>query len=419
MSAGESAAVRLCGMRNTSLHRCLNQEEFFFRHVQEDGSCTAMTRSALSQSEINARKYHGLRESEAHKRIKSLVERSLMVDGNFHNIEQEKIWRAARDFRSFRRPDVQASTAVGKFAFEAQLSTTFLNVVVDRRAFYKCDGALLIWVLGSFEDSYRRMTTDDLLFSNYSNIFVVDEETVRLSEAKRCFLLRCHFRKPERDGNRLIASWSQQIVAFHELTLDFENQRAFYFDYAGEEAGLKAAIAGEAMEAHRLLRNRFFDLWNMREQPNYQEGSYRQKWDRLRDELKNIGINIPLDPRADSGFTALMNAMQSMEAGQPEGWRFNKLVEVAHKIADQYPQHLFALGCAIRHFSRASALALQDTTGKWRVRRTEIRKGMKSNDPKYKPDEFWLPALGLLFPEISKPIQARMNQMTTELLAEF
>jgi hypothetical protein len=62
--------------------------------------------------------------------------------------------------------------------------------------FYRDVGAHLIWVLASFSEDYRRMTTDDLLFSNNSNVFVVDEETVRLSEEAKRFHLRCHYRIP-------------------------------------------------------------------------------------------------------------------------------------------------------------------------------------------------------------------------------
>src|SRR5665213_1518130 len=39
-----------------------DDKKFFFRHQLEDGRCSAKTRGRLSQGEINARKYHGLRE---------------------------------------------------------------------------------------------------------------------------------------------------------------------------------------------------------------------------------------------------------------------------------------------------------------------------------------------------------------------
>ena len=47
------------------------------------------------------------------------------------------------------------------------------------------------------------MTTDDLLFSNNSNVFVVDDETARISEERKRFHLRCHFRRPFLNGEAM------------------------------------------------------------------------------------------------------------------------------------------------------------------------------------------------------------------------
>lgn len=166
--------LRECLKRNEPRHACVlcwtpvylvasPRKRFHFRHIREDGICTAKTRSGLTENQIRARKYHGLRESEAHRRIKALIERSLRADPEFkaESIQIERRWNAREDSKLWRQPDVQAQSAAGRFAFEAQLSTTFLDVVVSRRLFYREEGAILVWVLGSFSHDYRRMTTDD------------------------------------------------------------------------------------------------------------------------------------------------------------------------------------------------------------------------------------------------------------------
>ena len=157
-----------------------------------------------------------MRESEAHKRIKHLIERSLRADSVFETeaIIQEKRWNSTHDPKTWRTPGVQAVSPEGRFAFEAQLSTTFLDVVVSRRMFYRDEGAHLIWVLASFSEDYRRMTTDDLLFSNNSNVFVVDDETVRVSEETKRFHLRCHYRVPFCDVGSISDKWQEAIVPF-------------------------------------------------------------------------------------------------------------------------------------------------------------------------------------------------------------
>jgi hypothetical protein len=231
-------------------------KRFFFRHKSEDGSCPAITRGALTQEEIRERKYHGLRESEAHKRIKSLIERSLIADPAFatESIVSEKRWNSAHDPKKWRQPDVQAVSAAGKFAFEVQLSTTFLDVVVSRRLFYRAEGALLVWVLASFSPEYRRLTTDDLLFSNNSNIFVVDDETVRVSEDKKSFHLKCFFRRPFRDGDVIDATWDSALVKFADLVKDPDRQRIYGRHYRRAFAGFISH--GEATPGSNLTRLR-------------------------------------------------------------------------------------------------------------------------------------------------------------------
>ncbi|MDH8399264.1 hypothetical protein QIG82_27740, partial [Klebsiella pneumoniae] len=72
-----------------------------------------------------------------------LIERSLSADVSFapESIVQETRWRATSDPKTWRQPDVQAAREGQRFAFEVQLSTTFLGVVVERRIFYREEGA--------------------------------------------------------------------------------------------------------------------------------------------------------------------------------------------------------------------------------------------------------------------------------------
>lgn len=86
---------------------CSPDKKFFFRHAIDPESCKK-TRGSLNQAEILARKYHGLRESKAHKDLKRLIEESLLADCNFRNIAVESYWRPKVGNVFGRRPDVQA-----------------------------------------------------------------------------------------------------------------------------------------------------------------------------------------------------------------------------------------------------------------------------------------------------------------------
>lgn len=392
-----------CSLCSVPVYLVANQlKHFFFRHITEDGSCPAETRSALSRDEILARKYDGVRESEPHKRIKALIVRSLSADPSFSEILSERQWRSSHDERSRRQPDVQAKGPWGRTAFEVQLSTTFLDVVAGRRSFYKQEGALLVWVMGNFDPEYRRLTTDDLLFTNNSNILVVDGETTNLSEAECQFYVRCHFRRPMREGDRLTDRWESCVVPFSELTCEKEAQHCWYFDYDRQASALRAEIDKDLQERERAkldaLRSELFSFWLSRKHNTAPDENDVRSWTTLLGALSDHGISLPPSPDGDSGFIALMNGVASAKEGKPVGWNFKHLVEVAHRIADGYPQHVVAFGHAARLFKRDDMLAEQDRTGKWKRRSAAIGASLRKGQPDFAPDPVSILLVDFLMP---------------------
>lgn len=417
-----------CALCSTPVYVVASADKkFFFRHIEEDGSCRACTRGALSMAEIRARQYYGQRESEAHKRIKALIERSLAVDPEFQTVALERTWRSARDPKARRQPDVQTrSRRFGAIAFEAQLSNSFLSEIAGRRAFYRENGGLLVWILGHFAPEYRRMALDDILFSNNSNVFTVDEETAAVSEKRRALHLRCHYRRPRRAGSSVVDEWQEEIVAFADLTRDVETQTSFFFDYVGEEKRLRAMIAAdEEAERERVdeaLRDEFFALWASGPQfPLQGDSDLHARWQELSSALASRGIEIPhLDPNDDRGFRAMVNGVLSARDGKPVGWRFDTLLQVAHCIFDQHKGQLFTFGCALRHYERDRLIEAQDKHGKWAKRRREIIEALRRFGSDFEPDSRWLPALLFLFPEIGKQTEKRIASFNrTEADCDF
>jgi hypothetical protein len=388
----------ICAICGTPVYLVANvHKRFFFRHKTEDGSCPAVTRGALSEEEIRARKYRGLRESEAHKRMKQLIERSLRADPAFETeaIIQEKRWNSAHDPKTWRKPDVQAVSTEGRFAFEAQLSTTFLDVVVSRRMFYRDEGAHLIWVLASFSEDYRRMTTDDLLFSNNSNVFVVDDETVRISEETKRFHLRCHYRVPFCDADSIHDKWQEAVVPFSAVKKQIERQRAYYFDYQTEEARCSEAL-------DQQLRDDVIAYWteNMTRHTEGTEG-HLDRWREIKERLAARKVAVPDRPAWDSGFRGMMHAVLSALKGYAIGRRFDTLVQCAHQTAQIHPENLLAFAFAVEVGGHKELLKSQDLTGKWARRCEVMRTQFRKRDPKYTPPPEWIPALSFLFPEVA------------------
>lgn len=381
------------------------EKSFYFRHTIEDGSCPALTRSPYSAQQISAMKYLGARESEAHKRMKTRLVQSLEADPRFANIKAEKNWRAASNPSAYKRPDVQAQYGAVRIALEVQLSTTFLEVVVSRREFYRDEQAMLLWVLPRFNPDYRRLTDDDIFFPNNSNMLVVDDETLRLSQEQKAFHVRCWYWEPYLDGERLEHRWSERLCRFDELTLDVPGQRAFYFDVAGRRVELRRQQVEQRIALRKLaeddVRQRFYDFcdaWNDAESFEQVES----EWYELVDALAELGISIPQRPDGDGKFRSLALALLSVKLGRPVGFRFKKLVEVLHTIAERYKDLVWHVGWAVRVYDRAALIASEDRHGKWASRQKSIRAAMKAGAKEYQPYAQWGQALALLFPEMTQ-----------------
>lgn len=225
-----------------------DRKGFFFRHEIEDDRCPAKTRGDLSQEEINARKYDGIKESLAHIHMKNMVIRSLEADPRFSDIQYEKRW-AGKITDRWRKPDVSAVYDDGgpggplKVAFEVQLSTTFLDVIAERRLFYLKENALLFWIFAEFHDTGRRLMQDDIFFNNNQNAFVVTNQTLALSMEHKAFHVDCRWYEPMADGGS--SPLQQAFVPFHELRIERTTQRAFHFDYDAALAALPPDLTPE------------------------------------------------------------------------------------------------------------------------------------------------------------------------------
>ena len=100
--------------------------------------------------------------------------------------------------------------------------------------FYRGEGALLVWILRRFDEHCRRLTEDDILFSNNWNVLVVNADTVRASEAEQRCLFLCFYREPFLSGDTITERWRERLVAIDELHFDVEKQHCYWFDYEGE-----------------------------------------------------------------------------------------------------------------------------------------------------------------------------------------
>lgn len=373
------------------------RKNFYLRHRSEDGSCPAVTHSGLTEAEMRAMKYRGAQESDAHLRTKELLVRSLAADPGFSDVRVEATWRASEGLIGLRRPDVSARCGDLRAAFEVQLSTTFLDVVLGRKRFYRDEGAALVWILPSFDPSYRRMTTDDILFGNNSNILVVDEATVAASIAASQLIVRAWHRQPRIEGEHIVDDWVARLVAWSDLLIDVDRQTVCAFDFAAAESAAISELAqlreqqkaakeamwrAAAVAAEQELRTEIFE-WALAEDRVDDLVGYYRRWPELNYDLAAYCANLLGTPSDVRVPIRMVKVIETAKAGKPVGFGYDTLVEVAHHLFHQRPELLMGFGHLLRAYGHHHLLAEQDSSGKWAGKVSANREAMR-RDPHFR-----------------------------------
>jgi hypothetical protein len=84
-----------------------------------------------------------------------------------------------------------------------------------------------------FPPGYRRMTDDDILFGNNSNVFVVDEKSAAASETARTFIMTCWYRKPLIKGDEIVDEWVERQVCWMRSRLMWTARQLSYSTMRG------------------------------------------------------------------------------------------------------------------------------------------------------------------------------------------
>jgi Family of unknown function (DUF6035) len=399
----EGQPMYLCAECFTPVYICRRKEEkrFFFRHSKEDGRCSAVTRGELSHEEINARKYNGAKESQLHRQMKEWLVDSLRACGRFHEIHAERRWAGVMTGQ-WRQPDVEAKFHDLRIAFEVQLSTTFLDVIAERRLFYLKEGGLLFWVFARFDADARRLTVDDVFYNNNQNAFVVSQATRDASVAAGDFLLDCIWSEPASGQTEPHLRRGQ--ASFQDLTLDLERQQAYFFDYAAARAQQERDGAAERANWPQEFENWFLQI------AEQHSSLYDQE-----DELAKFPQNVP-DHWGDGEMltttplrhygkemrvpVAMLDAFYSAKHGRPVGLNRKQFIEVAHYLAGSYQRYLLWFRRALQVYGRATLLKQQDKSGNWAKRVKAYMQNMKKNPEDYAPDQTHQSLFEFLFPEL-------------------
>lgn len=377
--------------------RTKNEQRFFFKHRHEDGNCPAITRGSLDQRELDARKYNGAKESTLHVNMKNWIVECLTADGRFEDIRQESRWIGPLT-GAWRRPDVSAKFNGIPIAFEVQLSTTYLNVIAERRLFYLEQGGLLFWIFAVFDSEHRRMTEEDVFYNNNQNAFIVNADTLVQSLANKEFILECVWAEPTKGGGT--SAFHRKRISFHDLTLEKDSQRAYYYDFDGA----KQKLSEDANIVAQRLRDDF-ETWCGA--CGYYSENRDAEWAEFKRRFHPFGFAFP---RYLSGVDfSLFLSLYSAKNNKPWGSKRKKLIEVAHRVATSEKPHLIWFMHAVRHYGHLTTMEAEGETRKWQVKYQGCRKEFLQNRELYRPPLEKLALVEFLFPELC-PLPLPGNQ---------
>src|SRR5690606_27268865 len=268
--------VKLIGRRLLG-HRA---KTLYFSHLYNSDDCIIKTTSRLTTEQIRCIKYNGEKESKLHENLKLKIAHFLMQDSSVDNVVIEKIYKDKRISDQWKKPDVMARFEHKTIAFELQLSTTFLSVIVSRSIFYQAHGVFLIWIFPHFSlnSDIQKFTQKDVYYNNSFNVYVFDHDCESRSETKGKLILKCFYKEFSIIGEEIKSDWLFDYISLDKLTFVKISSKVFYKNADEQKKGLKKELE---RRKQNIIEKRFED--RIEKAVNYIRMYYRYDTDPIPD----------------------------------------------------------------------------------------------------------------------------------------
>ena len=329
------------------LNCLMSGQRFYFAHIKRENNCPQLEKKNWTKERIEAAKYNGQKESLPHKQMKGDLCRVLEADSRFSDIAVEEVVKG-EDPSTWRKPDVRALyNGALRVVFEIQLSTTFLDVVLARRDFYREKGELLVWVFKKFSLRDARMMEFDTFHANNMNAIVLDQKAQEWCQQHGKLGLKCVWVEPKHEDGQLSHSEYSDIVDFEDLSKSVEDQQSYWFDYNGKRAIVDAELERwREVERVRNIRESFFDAFDPTLDADDQSKYANKFFPEM--NLRSNDIKWRLN-----GYLRMMNAART---GDPTkrggGWGFSNFKNIYDNVYKSHTSLYFLFCCAMKAYSR-------------------------------------------------------------------
>ncbi len=396
---------------------------FHFAHLKDSEDCHIKTDNKYTKEEIQRIKYNGAKESILHFELKNLIANNLennkKTNKGIEEIYVEKVVKNERISKEWKKPDILTIYKSLKVAFELQLSTTFLSVIVSRQEFYIKNQIFLVWIFDNFKikDAERKFTQSDVFYSNNQNGFELDEIAKQKSSQMKDLVLHCYYKKPIIRKNKIEYEWNDEYVTLNDLIFDKKNFKIFYFDVKQEKIKLQNQL-NEINNSHKtkllhilnydsnLITSDYYKMDKITElfKDGYKLKKADKKYIKLKYEnsLKKLYISYKDDFMLII-WTVFLSKMKNKEQierllnlsinstafhliaikfGKVVNYKFDNLIRQLHFAMDNRKQYIKLFLTAIKCYSKEKLIKKLDKTGKFKNKMEKYLQNIPEQDTK-------------------------------------
>jgi hypothetical protein len=188
--------------------------------------------------------------------LKELIGAYLAKEADIINVAIDEVYRNVAISNKWRKPDVLGEFPGKKIAFELQLSTTYLSVIVARTLFYKQQNVFLLWIFPNFSvnSDIQKFTQKDVYYNNNFNVFVFDIEAREKSKQADRLFFKCFYQEHFIQDMEIANRWQNTFVCLDDITFNTQTGDCYYIDADTNRKELRDTIEKQKA-AIALLEN--------------------------------------------------------------------------------------------------------------------------------------------------------------------
>ena len=228
-------------------------QKHHFKHTIGSEDCPVKSTTSLTDSELQAISYNGVKESKKHKNYKATISNLLKNEVEYENIRVEQTYREQFQTglaKAWRRPDLSfySNTHNMDIAIELVLDQVPFDIIVARERFFKEQSATVLWL---FLQEKNNFTRKDIFYNSNENLYVFDLESKDTSRDQSKLFFKCFYTQYGIDDLgfqvQIISSEQSKLVSLNDL--HFNDSSLTYFDVQQSEINAKN-------EADQIYRQR-------------------------------------------------------------------------------------------------------------------------------------------------------------------